>query len=77
MGAYYAGMPLSTPCATVMMGPPLFCRAEDTLDFALNTMRSHRIHRLYVRDDGSRALGVLAYPDIDCFTAIVINASVV
>jgi CBS domain-containing protein len=65
MGAYYAGLPLSTPCAAVMMGPPWFCRPEDTLDQALNTMRSHRIHRLYVQDGGSpQAAGVLAYPDI-------------
>ena len=36
MGAYYAGLPLSTACETVMMGPPLFCRAQDTLDLALD-----------------------------------------
>ena len=52
MGAYYAGLPLSTSCETVMMGPPLFCRAQDTLDLALDTMRSHKVHRLYVRGDG-------------------------
>ena len=28
MGAYYAGLPLSTACETVMVGPPLFCRAS-------------------------------------------------
>ena len=65
MGAYYAGLPVSTACETVMVGPPLFCRAQDTLDFALDTMRGHKVHRLYVRGAGSnRALGVLAYPDI-------------
>jgi len=65
MGAYYAGLPLNTSCGAVMMGPPLFCRAADTLDQALDTMRTHRVHRLYVRERGShRALGVLAYPDI-------------
>ncbi|MFI5354519.1 MAG: cyclic nucleotide-binding/CBS domain-containing protein [Desulfobaccales bacterium] len=65
MGAYYAGLPLSTTCGAVMMGPPLFCRAQDTLDLALDTMRTNRIHRLYVRENGSRqAAGVLAYPDI-------------
>ena len=35
MGAYYSGLPLSTACGAVMMGPPLFCRAQDTLDQAL------------------------------------------
>ncbi len=65
MGAYYAGLPLSTACETVMMGPPLFCRAQDTLDFALDTMRAHKVHRLYVRRaSANRAVGVLAYPDI-------------
>ena len=65
MGAYYAGLPLSTACETVMMGPPLFCRAQDTLDFALDTMRANKVHRLYVRrDNANRAVGVLANPDI-------------
>lgn len=65
MGAYYAGLPLNTPCESVMVGPPLFCQAEDTLDAALNTMRSHRVHRLYVSGDTPhQAMGVLAYPDI-------------
>jgi CBS domain-containing protein len=65
MGAYYAGLPLSTSNGAVMMGPPLFCRADDSLDAALDAMRSHQVHRLYVRGDAPRrALGVLAYPDI-------------
>jgi signal-transduction protein with cAMP-binding, CBS, and nucleotidyltransferase domain len=65
MGAYYAGLPLETPVETIMVGPPLFCRQEDSLDTALNTMRSQRIHRLYVHgEDPWRAEGVLAYPDI-------------
>jgi signal-transduction protein with cAMP-binding, CBS, and nucleotidyltransferase domain len=65
MGAYYAGLPLSTPCSAVMMGPPLFCQPQDTLDFALDVMRTQKVHRLYVREDGApRAVGVLAYPDI-------------
>ena len=65
MGAYYAGLPLSTPNGAVMVGPPLFCQANDSLDAALDAMRSHQVHRLYVRGDAPRrALGVLAYPDI-------------
>jgi CBS domain-containing protein len=65
MSAYYAGLPLDTPAETIMVGPPLFCRPEDSLDAALDTMRSQRIHRLYVHgEDPGRAAGVLAYPDI-------------
>ena len=48
-----------------MVGPPLLCRQEDSLDAALDIMRSQRIHRLYVHgEDPWRAAGVLAYPDI-------------
>jgi CBS domain-containing protein len=65
MGAYYAGLPLDTPVAAIMVGPPLFCRQEDSLDTALDTMSSQRIHRLYVHgEDPGRAEGILAYPDI-------------
>jgi CBS domain-containing protein len=65
MGAYYAGLPLQTPAATIMVGPPLFCHQGDSLDQALDRMRLHRIHRLYVYDeDPNKAVGVLAYPDI-------------
>ncbi|MBI4644212.1 MAG: CBS domain-containing protein [Deltaproteobacteria bacterium] len=65
MGAYYAGLPISSFCNAVMVGPPLFCRAEETLDAALDTMRRHRVHRLYVRGEApGRVVGVLAYPDI-------------
>jgi signal-transduction protein with cAMP-binding, CBS, and nucleotidyltransferase domain len=65
MGAYYAGLPLETPVATIMVGPPLFCRQEDSLDTALDMMRAQGIHRLYVHgEDPGRAVGVLAYPDI-------------
>jgi CBS domain-containing protein len=65
MGAYYAGLPLKTQVEAIMVGPPLFCRPEDSLDRALNTMRAHHIHRLYVQgDDPRQAIGVLAYPDI-------------
>ncbi len=65
MGAYFAGLPLQTPVAAVMVGPPLFCRAEDSLDAALDAMRTHRVHRLYVQgEEPGRVRGVLAYPDI-------------
>ena len=65
MGAYYAGLPLTTPVEAIMVGPPLFCRQEDSLDAALDIMRGQRIHRLYVHgEDPRRAEGVLAYTDI-------------
>ncbi len=65
MGAYYAGLPLETSVESIMVGPPLFCRQEDSLDTALDTMRTQGIHRLYVHsEDPGRAVGVLAYPDI-------------
>ncbi len=64
MGAYYAGLPLDTPAFSIMVGPPLFCHLEDSLDAALDQMRTHKIHRLYVRQEGQQAVGVLAYPDI-------------
>jgi CBS domain-containing protein len=65
MGAYYAGLPLSTPVASIMVGPPLFCHLDDSLDTALDRMRTHKIHRLYVQEAaGAPVAGVLAYPDI-------------
>jgi CBS domain-containing protein len=65
MGAYYAGLPIEITVATIMMGPPQFCHWQDSLDAALDTMRSQKIHRLYVTCEAPRkALGVLAYPDI-------------
>jgi len=65
MGAYYAGLPLKTPMAAIMIGPPRFCHLHDSLDVALDLMRQSGIHRLYVRADvPDLAVGVLAYPDI-------------
>ncbi len=65
MSAYYAGLPLATQVEAVMVGPPLFCRPEDSLDAALEIMRTRRVHRLYVAEaDPGVAAGVLAYPDI-------------
>jgi CBS domain-containing protein len=65
MGAYYAGLPLDTPVEAIMVGPPLFCRESDSLETALEVMRTHRVHRLYVLGQTeTEAAGVLAYPDI-------------
>ena len=65
MGAYYAGLPIDSPLEYIMVSPPLFCKAEDSLETALEQMRTHKVYRLYVMDDASESLvGALAYPDI-------------
>ncbi|MDK9706414.1 MAG: CBS domain-containing protein [Desulforhopalus sp.] len=65
MGAYYAGLPIDSPLEDIMVSPPLFCKAADSLETALEQMRSHRVYRLYVAgDQGEELVGALAYPDI-------------
>ncbi len=65
MGAWYSGMELSTPIEMIMNAPPLFCLPEDTLDSALNTMKTNNIYRLYaLNEDTNCAVGAIAYPDI-------------
>jgi len=65
MGAWYASLPLSTPVEMIMNSPPLFCGPNDTLDSALDTMKTNKIYRLYACEKRSDAVaGVLAYPDI-------------
>jgi CBS domain-containing protein len=65
MTAYYGGLPLETPVAHIMVGPPQFCRPQDSLDMALDQMREHRIHRLYVTGgEAQNVIGILAFPDI-------------
>ena len=65
MTAYYGGLPLETPAAHIMVGPPQFCQPQDSLDMALDQMREHRIHRLYVTGSGAeKVIGILAFPDI-------------
>ncbi len=65
MGAYYAGLPVDSPLEYIMVSPPLFCDAEDSLEAALGSMRSNRVYRLYILDEGGKkAVGALAYPDI-------------
>ena len=65
MGAYYAALPIDSPLEHIMNAPPLFCRADDSLDAALSQMRSSSIYRIYVRTPGNGdVVGVLAYPDI-------------
>jgi CBS domain-containing protein len=65
MGAYYAGLVIDSPLEYIMVSPPLFCHSSDSLEAALELMRSHGVYRLYVLDSESEKLvGALAYPDI-------------
>lgn len=65
MGAYYAGLPIDSPLSHIMSTPPLFCSPEDSLEDALEQMRSNGIYRLYVNDpENDEIVGALAYPDI-------------
>lgn len=65
MTAYYGGLPLETQVADIMVGPPQFCRPQDSLDDALDQMREHQIHRLYVTSEAAETpTGILAFPDI-------------
>lgn len=65
MNAFYAGLPVDTALADIMNGPPLFCYPDDELEIALDVMREHHVHRLYVRGaDAHTVIGSLAYPDI-------------
>jgi CBS domain-containing protein len=65
MGAYYAGLSLKTPLDHIMSSPPLFCRPDDSLESALDTMRSKGIYRLYVTGENlDDVVGAIAYPDI-------------
>jgi CBS domain-containing protein len=64
MGAYYAGLPIDSPLEYIMVSPPLFCKAGDSLETALEQMRTSKVYRLYVIDDQGDLAGALAYPDI-------------
>ena len=60
-----AALPINSPLENIMSAPPLFCRADDSLDAALTQMRSNSIYRIYVlAPDTGNVVGVLAYPDI-------------
>lgn len=65
MSAFYAGFPINTPVANIMVGPPLFCYLDDELESSLDTMHQNAVHRLYVLGaEPNKVAGVLAYPDI-------------
>lgn len=65
MSAYYASLPIESPAKDIMSSPPLFCGEDDSLESALDKMRSEGIYRLYACEGTSQSVaGVLAYPDI-------------
>jgi len=65
MSAFYAGLPIGAPIENIMVGPLLFCYADDELESSLDVMQQNGVHRLYVRgSDSDDVVGVLAYPDI-------------
>jgi CBS domain-containing protein len=64
IGAYYAGLPTDTPLSDIMVGPPMFCRPENSLETAVDLMQTHGIHQLYVRSDQGEIVGMTAYSDI-------------
>lgn len=65
MSSYYASMPVASPLESIMSSPPLFCREDDSLESALDRMRSQKVYRLYAHgDDPDDIVGMLAYPDI-------------
>ncbi len=65
MGAWYAGLALSTPAKMIMNGPVILCSPDDGLDHALDIMRTNHIYRLYVLEKNTGTItGALAYPDI-------------
>ncbi len=65
MGAYYAELPVESPLEHIMVSPPIYCNPGDSLESALDSMRSNRIYRLYVRSESEdKVVGALAYPDI-------------
>jgi CBS domain-containing protein len=65
MGAFYAGLPIDSPLEHIMSSPPLFCKADTSLETALEIMRSHGVYRLYITAGKTGELvGALAYPDI-------------
>ena len=59
MAAYYALLPINSPLADLVITPPVLCDEQDSLESALETMRSQGVHRLYVRSgDSDRVVGV-------------------
>ena len=64
-GAYYAGLPVDIALGDIMMGPLLHCYTDDALEDALETMRQHGVHQLFVKGaDAGGYEGLLTYADI-------------
>ena len=69
MGAYYAGLPADTQILDIMVGPPHFCLAQDSIETAIDQMQSFGIHQIYVRSEKPGAppglpQGTVTYSDI-------------
>lgn len=65
IGAYYASLPVDSPLDYIMSSPPVFCRWDDLLETALDQMRSHKIHGLYISGKMPEEIaGILTYSDI-------------
>lgn len=65
IGAYYAELPVDSPLSALMNSPLQTCSPADSLESALDRMRTDGIYRLYVEEEPQGAIiGVLAYPDI-------------
>jgi len=44
--------------------PPVRCMPSDTLEYAMDLVLRARVHRVWVTDEATRPVGVLAMPDI-------------
>ena len=65
IAAFYAGLPIDTPLGEIMIGPPLACYPDDAIESALDRMRSHNVHRLYVTGaEATSMVGTLSYTDV-------------
>jgi CBS domain-containing protein len=65
IAAYYAGLPIDTPLGDIMVGPPLTCYPDDAIESALDRMRAHSVHRLYVTGaEPTSMVGTLSYTDV-------------
>lgn len=65
IGAFYAGLPIETEVQDIMVGQPLCCLPDESLESAIDRMHGMGVHRLYVTDPDSRqVIGMVAYPDI-------------
>ena len=64
-GAFYAGLPVDIHLGDIMMGPLISCFADEPLEAALDTLRGHGVHQLFVRGgDAGRFEGMVTYGDV-------------